>query len=174
MLKDKGVEEFVAAAKFVKVKAPHWRMVLVGASGYDNPSVVKQTQLRSWHDSGDVEYLGHVEDMLPLFCEAAIVCLPSYREGMPKVLLEAAAAGCAVVTTDVTGCREAILPGITGELVPVCDVEKLSEALLSLIGSKTKRSLYGVAGQALAAEQFSLDMVVTKTMAIYEELLTDG
>ena len=95
-----------------------------------------------------------------------------YREGMPKVLLRPPPQ-VVVVTTDVTGC-EAIWPGITGELVPVRDVEKLSEALLSLIGSKTKRSLYGVAGQALAAEQFSLDMVVTKTMAIYEELLTDG
>ena len=174
MLKDKGVEEFVVAAKFVKTKAPQWRLVLVGAAGYGNPSAITKTQLRAWEDNGDVEYLGHIEDMLPLFVKAAIVCLPSYREGMPKALLEAAAAGCAVVTTDVTGCREAILPGITGDLVPARDPEKLSQALLLLIENRLKRGAYGTAGQVFAAEHFSIDSVVAKTMKIYEELLRDG
>lgn len=130
--------------------------------------------MRAWEDEGDIEYLGHIEDMLPLLLEAAIVCLPSYREGMPKALLEAAAAGCAVVTTDVTGCREAILPGITGDLVPARDPEKLSQALLLLIENRVKRGAYGAAGQVLAAEHFSIDSVVAKTMVIYEELLRDG
>lgn len=174
MLKDKGVEEFVAAAKFVKKKAPQWRLVLAGAAGYDNPSAIMKAQLRAWDDDGDVEYLGHIEDMLPLLLKAAIVCLPSYREGMPKALLEAAAAGCAVVTTDVTGCREAILPGITGDLVPARDPQKLSQALLLLIENRAKRGAYGAAGQVLAAEHFSIDSVVAKTMAIYEELLEYG
>lgn len=174
MLKDKGVEEFVMAAEIVKAKAPCWRLVLVGAADYDNPSAITQAQLRAWADKGDIEYLGHVDDMLPLFRQAAIVCLPSYREGMPKALLEAAAAGCAVVTTDVTGCRGAILPGVTGDLVPARDAKTLSQALLALIENTVRRGNYGAAGQVLAAEHFSIDSVITETMGLYRELSRDG
>lgn len=171
LLKDKGVEEFVAAARRLKAEAPDWRFVLVGAAGYDNPSAIGMAQLQAWQAEGCIEWLGHVDDMTPLFRDAAIVCLPSYREGMPKALLEAAAAGCAVVTTDVTGCREAIEPGVTGDLVPVRDSEALAKALSSLFKDESLRKAYGVKGQERASAMFSIASVVSQTVQIYKGLL---
>jgi glycosyltransferase involved in cell wall biosynthesis len=172
MLKDKGVEEFIEAARLIKDAAPDWRFVLAGAAGYDNPSSVSAAHLQAWQAEGYVEWLGHVNNMTSLFRESAIVCLPSYREGMPKALLEAAAAGCAVVTSDVTGCREAIQPGVTGDLVPVRNSVALADAILSLIKDESRRQEYGKNGQARAIALFSLDSVVSQTMKIYEELLS--
>jgi glycosyltransferase involved in cell wall biosynthesis len=171
MLKDKGVEEFVEAARRIKAVAPDWRFVLAGAAGYDNPSSIRDDQLQSWQAEGCVEWLGHVNDIVPLFREAAIVCLPSYREGMPKALLEAAAAGCAVVTTDVTGCREAVEAGVTGDLVPVRNINALEETLLSLMQDESRRRVYGANGQERARALFSIDSVVTQTIKIYKDLL---
>lgn len=171
MLKDKGVEEFVEAARLLKEIAPDWRFVLAGAAGYDNPSAIGVAQLQAWQVEGCIEWLGHVNDMTPLFREAAIVCLPSYREGMPKVLLEAAAAGCAVVTTDVTGCREAVEPGVTGDLVPVRDSGALANMLLSLIKDEQRRQGYGVKGQERAKALFSVESVISQTLDIYKGVL---
>ena len=173
MLKDKGVLEFVEAARQVKRMEPAWRLVLAGAAGYDNPSAISEAELRGWCRDGSVEWLGHVENMVPLFKEAAIVCLPSYREGMPKSLLEAAAAGCAVITTDVTGCREAIERGVTGDLVPARDMLSLSKAILSLIKDNTRRIAYGIKGRERAVALYSLDIVVTQTLDIYKGLIND-
>jgi glycosyltransferase involved in cell wall biosynthesis len=172
MLKDKGVEEFVEAARRIKAVEPDWRFVLAGAAGYDNPSSVRDDQLQSWQAEGCVEWLGHVHNMIPLFKESAIVCLPSYREGMPKALLEGAAAGCAVVTTDVPGCREAVEAGVTGDLVPVRNIEALADTLLSLIKDKSRRHAYGTNGQERARALFSVGSVVTQTMKIYKDLLS--
>lgn len=172
VLKDKGIEEFVKAARRIKALAPDWRFVLAGAAGYDNPSSIDAAQLQTWQAEGCVEWLGHVNDMTPLFRESAIVCLPSYREGMPKALLEAAAAGCAVVTTDVTGCREAVKPGVTGDLVPVRNSDALADAILSLIKDEPRRQAYGTKGQMRARSLFSIDSVVSQTMNIYEELFS--
>jgi glycosyltransferase involved in cell wall biosynthesis len=173
MLKDKGIEDFVKAARRIKAAAPDWRFVLAGAAGYDNPSSIGEAQLQTWQAEGCVEWLGHVNDMTSLFRESAIVCLPSYREGMPKALLEAAAAGCAVVTTDVTGCREAVEPGVTGDLVPVRDCNALADVILSLINDESRRRFYGAKGQERARAMFSVDSVVCQTMKIYEELFNN-
>jgi glycosyltransferase involved in cell wall biosynthesis len=171
MLKDKGVEEFVEAARRIKALEPDWRFVLAGAAGYDNPSSIGVAQLQYWQTEGCVEWLGHVNDMAPLFRESAIVCLPSYREGMPKALLEAAAAGCAVVTTDVTGCREAIEAGFTGDLVPLRNIDALTNTLLSLMQDEPRRLVYGTKGQERAMALFSVDSVVSQTIKIYKDLL---
>lgn len=173
MLKDKGVEEFVEAARRIKAQAPDWRFVLAGAAGYDNPSSIGEAQLQSWQTEGCVEWLGHVNDMVPLFRDSAIVCLPSYREGMPKALLEAAAAGCSVVTTDVTGCREAVEVGVTGDLVPVRNIDALANTLLSLMKNEKRRHAYGVYGQERARALFSVKSVVRRTVNIYGELLNE-
>lgn len=171
MLRDKGVEEFVEAARRIKVVKPDWRFVLAGAGGYDNPSSIEDAQLQAWQAEGIVEWLGHVNDMISLFRESAIVCLPSYREGMPKALLEAAAAGCAVVTTNVTGCREAVDPGVTGDLVPVRNIDALVATLLALIKDEPRRNAYGAKGQQRARALFSVGSVVNQTMKIYKDLL---
>ena len=174
MLRDKGVAEYVDAIRRIKKHVPDWRFVLAGAADYHNPSSVPVEQIEQWQHEGLVDWLGHVENMVTYYTDASIVCLPSYREGMPKALLEAAAAGCAVITTDAVGCREAILPGVTGELVPVRDVERLSEAILGLINDKKRREAYGVAGMQLAKSRYGIDAVISSTLDIYEDLLNVG
>ena len=171
MLLDKGVVEFVEAVRAVKTSAPEWCFVLAGAADYYNPSSIKREQIEAWQREGLIEWLGHVEDITPWFIQASIVCLPSYREGMPKSLLEAAAAGCAVVTTNTTGCREAIITGETGDLVPVRDSVALAAALLALIHDRARRERYGHAGQKLAIDRYGLDAVVEQTLGIYQSLL---
>jgi glycosyltransferase involved in cell wall biosynthesis len=171
MLLDKGVVEFVQAARTLKAVRPEWRFVLAGAADYHNPSSVQREEIELWYREGIIEWLDHVDDIVPWFVQASIVCLPSYREGMPKALLEAAAAGCAVVTTDTTGCREAIIPGETGDLVPVRDSAALATALLSLITDRSRRERYGYAGQRLAKARFGLNSVIDQTLDIYKMLL---
>ncbi len=109
--------------------------------------------------------------MHDVFERARIVCLPSYREGMPKGLLEAAAAGCAVVTTDAVGCREAIVPGHTGDLVPVRDPVALADTLGRLMADAERILRYGEAGRSLARERFDVQAVIAKTLGIYDVLL---
>ncbi len=174
MLVDKGLIEFVEAARLLKGCMHGWRFVLAGAADYQNPSSVPRQQIEDWQAEGLVDWLGHVKDMTPLFRTASIVCLPSYREGMPKSLLEAAAAGCAVITTDTTGCREAILPGETGDLVPVHDCKALADALLSLINDRKRRERYGYAGRRLATSRFDVNAVTNHTLEIYEELIKNA
>lgn len=174
MLVDKGVLEFIEAARRLKPIVGSWRFVLAGAADYKNPSSISTAQVEAWVAEGIVEWRGHIEhadDMVALYAQASIVCLPSYREGMPKCLLEAAAAGCAVVTTDAVGCRESILPGETGDLVPIRDSAALATALLSLINDADRRRRYGIRGQQLAADRFGIDAVVAATLNIYKELL---
>jgi glycosyltransferase involved in cell wall biosynthesis len=172
MLKDKGVLEFVEAARQLRAVAPDWQFILAGAAGYDNPTAISEVDLHQWEAAGIVKWLGHVDNMLPLFQDASIVCLPSYREGMPKALLEAAAAGCAVVTTDVPGCREAIVSGVTGDLVPVRNSDALADTLLSLMNDVQRRKKYGEKGQERAKSLFSVDSVVSQTLRIYEGFIS--
>lgn len=174
MIRDKGVVEFIKAAQSIHVDAPEWRFLLAGAADYKNPSAISAEEMENWQREGAIEWLGHVDDMSAWFARAAIVCLPSYREGMPKALLEAAAAGCAVVTTDVTGCREAIVDGETGDLVPVRDTEALSKTLLALMRDEERRIRYGINGQKRARERFSIDAVVEQTFNIYQEILKNA
>jgi len=171
MLLDKGVIEFVEASCIVKRMVPSWAFILAGAAGYDNPSAITEDRLVAFQNSGCIHWLRHVDDIIALYRDAAIVCLPSYREGMPKALLEAAAAGCAIVTTDVIGCREAIDDGVTGDLVPARDVNALADAMISLINDQQRRISYGIKGQERARNFYSIDSVILQTISIYNELL---
>ncbi|MDP4299848.1 glycosyltransferase family 4 protein [Leptothrix discophora] len=170
LLADKGVHEFVAACRRLREACPGWRFMLAGSADYQNPSAISRDQAQAWHDEGVIEWAGHVADMPGLLAQTSIVCLPSYREGMPKSLLEAAAAGCAVITTDTTGCREAIIPGETGDLVPARDADALADALLQLIRDPARRHRYGVAGRQLAIDRFSIESVIATTLATYSDL----
>ena len=172
MLRDKGIEEFVAAAQKVKRVEPTWCFILAGAADYDNPTAILEYTLHNWQKAGIVEWLGHVDDMVSLYRKASIVCLPSYREGMPKALLEAAAASCAVVTTDTTGCRDAIEANVTGDLVPTHDSDKLATTILALIRDDDRRKRYGINGRKRAIDFFSIGSVTDKTLEIYSELLS--
>jgi glycosyltransferase involved in cell wall biosynthesis len=167
MLRDKGVQEFVDAARALKQSHPDWRFVLAGAADYANPSAFSIGQLQAWVEEGIVEWWDYQADMPAVYRKTAIVCLPSYREGMPKCLLEAAAAGKPVVTTDVIGCREAIVPGETGLLVPVRDAVALRDALRSLMEDANLRRRMGEGGRQLAQQRFSIDAVIDRVLAIY-------
>lgn len=167
ILRDKGIEEFVNAARILKQRGITWRFVLVGAADYANPSAIPIASIKAWTSEGVVEWWGHRENMIEVYEMAGIVCLPSYREGMPKCLLEAAAAGRPVVTTDVTGCREAILSGITGEMVPVRDANALADALGVLINDPARRARYGSAGRHLAIQRYGIESVIDQTLKIY-------
>ncbi len=174
MVADKGIFEFVGAARIIKKNFPNWKFVLAGAADYKNPSAVDFNLIHSWQDEGLLEWTGHVEDISILFGKASIVCLPSYREGMPKALLEAAAAGCAIVTTDVIGCREAIVNSKTGDLVKVQNIESLSNALLSLINDRKKRERYGQSGRKLAIKNYGMQKVIDRTLDIYQDLILNA
>ncbi len=174
MLVDKGVMDFVDAVSQIKDRAPEWTFVLAGAADHANPTSIPEKTIKSWEEKGLVKWLGHVTDMAPLFAQASIVCLPSYREGMPKALLEAAAAGCAVVTTDTIGCREAVLPGESGDLVPVRNSHALAQALLLLINDDARRRRYAVAGRNMAIAKFDVTAVVSTILGIYDEMLQKG
>lgn len=168
LLTDKGVREFVQAAKILRTEGCTWRFVLAGAADGPNPAAIASTQVTAWVEEGIVEWWGHCSDMPATFRHAGIVCLPSYREGMPKALLEAAAAGKPVVTTDAIGCREAIIPGESGLLVPVADADALAKALQRLIADAELRDRFGRRGRQLAVERFSDQQVVEQVMAIYD------
>lgn len=171
MLWDKGVGEFIEAAKQLKSLMPKWRFILAGAADYQNPTSVPIGLLEGLNAKKIIEWVGHVDDMTPYFSEASIVCLPSYREGMPKCLLEGAAAGCAIVTTDAVGCREAILPDVSGLLVPVGDGDALKNALYFLMNNRDLRESFGRSGRQLAIDKFGLDAVIKSTLSIYRDLL---
>jgi glycosyltransferase involved in cell wall biosynthesis len=118
MLWDKGIQEYVDAARRLRADGVDVRCVLVGKPDPSNPSAIPERQLRDWDDSGVIEWWGHRADMPAVLAEANIACLPSYREGLPTILIEAAAAGLPLVATDVPGCREVVREGRNGLLVP--------------------------------------------------------
>ena len=171
LLSDKGVHEFVQAARLLKLRNSHARFVLVGTVDPANPASIAQAELDAWLDEGVVECWGHRSDMPQVMATARVVVLPSYREGLPKVLLEAAACGRAVVTTDVPGCRDAIDPGVTGLLVPVCNAVALADELEGLINDPVRCQAMGDAGRALAERAFDVRQVVAEHLRIYLELI---
>lgn len=171
MLWDKGVQEFVDAAKNLKQLMPEWRFILAGAADYDNPTCVPKSLLEQFNRENIIEWVGHLENIDPYFAKASIVCLPSYREGMPKSLLEGAAAGCAIVTTYAVGCREAILPNVTGFLVPIANSNELTRALHTLMNNRELREQFGRSGRELAISKFSLNAVINANLAIYREMI---
>lgn len=171
MLWDKGVREFVEAARLVRDKGQRARFVLVGGIDEENPSAVPGEQILAWQNEGTVEWWGHQNDMHEVLPKGHIVVLPSYREGLPKVLLEAAACGRPIITTDVPGCREVVRHGENGLLVRAREVEGLATAIEKLIQDSQLRRAYGERGREMAVEQFSIDMVVRQTLEVYRSLL---
>lgn len=167
MLRDKGVVEFAEAAARLRAAGRTARFVLVGGIDRGNPAGLDERDLTVLVARTGVEWWGHRTDMPAVLAAAHIVCLPSYREGMPKVLLEAAAAGRAVVTTDVPGCRDAVRPGRTGELVPARDSAALERALGDLLADPARVAALGRGGRALAEAEFGVQRVVEAVFDVY-------
>jgi len=171
LLWDKGVGEFVEAARRLRSRGAKARFVLVGAPDPDNPAAVPEGDLRQWEDEGVVEWWGHRQEMQKVLPQAHVVCLPSYREGLPKVLLEAMACGRAVVTCDVPGCRDAVIHEHNGLLVPARDVEALVQAIGRLLEEALLRRRFGTTGRERVEQLFSTERVARETLAVYRELL---
>lgn len=171
MLKDKGVLEFVAAARALRHAGIAARFALVGAPDPENPASVSRAEIDAWVREGIVEDWGWRDDMPEVFRSAHVICLPSYREGLPKVLLEAAAAGRAVVATDVPGCRDAVRHGVTGLLVPVRDEKSLAAAIRQLLVDEDQRNRFGANARMWAESEFAVERIIAQTLALYEELV---
>lgn len=167
ILWDKGVQEFVDAAKKLKEKNLRARFALVGKVDDGNPSSVSYDQMTQWQKEGFVELWGWQEDIVTVFTISNIVCLPSYREGLPKILLEAASCGRPIVTTDVAGCREIVEDGVNGLLVPARDSEALANALEKLVLNPDLCVEMGKAGRKLVKEKFASEIVNELTYEVY-------
>lgn len=170
LLRDKGVLEFVEAARLLKREGANVRMRLVGGIDAGNPASVTQADVQAWQEEGIIEALGERQDIADLYAASHIAVLPSYREGLPRSLIEAAACGRAVVTTDVPGCRDAIEPDVTGLLVPARDARALAEAIGRLASDAALRQRMGAAGRLLAEREFDIDDVCRKHVEIYQTL----
>ena len=171
LLWDKGVAVFVEAAARVKRAHPDVRMILVGSGDPGSPASIPDAQLQQWAESGVIEWWGQRHDMPDILANATLVCLPSfYREGIPRVLIEAAACGRPIVTTDSPGCREIVRHGENGLLIPVKDAERLAQAISQLLDDRDLRERMAKAGRARAEAEFGTELVVARTLAVYDEL----
>jgi glycosyltransferase involved in cell wall biosynthesis len=173
LLKDKGVNDFVNASKIVNKFKLRARFVIYGDIDLSNPSSINQEQLSKWEKESDIELRGfnaHMEEVIPT---ALIVALPSYREGFPKVLIEAAACGRAVVTTNVPGCRDAIVNNVTGILIPKKDSYALANSISFLLDNPVYCKELGKNGRKRAEKLFSIKKVTSKHMDIYRDLLLE-
>lgn len=170
MLRDKGVIEFVTAARSMKKRGIAARFALVGDVD-ENRAGISESTLYHWDKEGAVEWWGHRMDMVAVMQGATVVVLPSYREGLPKVLLEAAACAKPVVTTDVPGCRDAIEPDRTGLLVPVRDATRLASAVRRILGNRQMQHSFGQAGRRMVLDRFSVDAICKQTLRVYNELI---
>jgi glycosyltransferase involved in cell wall biosynthesis len=171
LLWDKGVGEFVEAARILKREGAVARFILAGEGDNHNPMSIPDSKLGAWHEEGQVEWWRWRSNMPAVFADSHIVCLPSYREGMPKVLIEAASCGRPIVTTDAPGCREIVIDGENGILVPIKDVDALARAIRELLDSPDLRLRMGLAGRQLVKRKFSLATVVNETLAVYESMI---
>ena len=170
LLWHKGVGEYVAAARLLRQRGVAARFLLAGEPDPANPASIPAAQIKEWALEASVEFLGQVEDVPGLLAGSHIVCLPSHREGLPKSLIEAAAAGRAIVTTDVPGCRAVVRDGDNGLLVRVRNPDALADGLERLIADPDLRQAMGARGRARAEREFSLDLVIGQTLALYREV----
>ena len=171
MIWDKGIREFVEAAKKIRESDVKARFALIGNNDPGNPTSIPFDQLTQWQKEGNVEWWGWQEDVPTVISMSHIVCLPSYREGLPKILIEAASCGRPIITTDVPGCREVVTEGVNGYLVPAKDSRALTFALLKLINDPEARERMGKASREIAVQRFSNEIVNKEIYDIYEKAL---
>lgn len=167
LLADKGVYEYIAAAQISQQRNEGVIWQIAGSTDAGNPASLTREQITDWHKAGVVQWLGEQTDIAGLYQQAHIAVLPSYREGLPKSLIEAAACGRAVVTTDVPGCRDAIEANVTGLLVPAKDAQALADAVADLANNQTKRQQFGRAGRDLAERAFDINTVIDSHLRLY-------
>jgi len=173
MLWDKGVGEFVESATALKQQGIDADFLLVGSVDSGNPESISAKQLEEWNRSGVVKWLGERADIAQLLAESHIAVLPSYREGLPKSLIESAAIGRPIITTNVPGCREVVKEGGNGFLVPARDSEKLAATIKRLIDNPKLLTTMGKKSRLMAEQEFSIQKVTSKTLALYSKIGSD-
>jgi glycosyltransferase involved in cell wall biosynthesis len=171
MLWDKGVGTAVEAARLLRDAGTPLRLALVGPTDPGNPANIPEATLQGWVAEGCVEWWGFQEDMRAVYAQAALVLLPSLGEGVPTVLIEAAACGRAIVTTNVAGCRDVVQDGQTGLLVPPTNPPALAAALQRLAGDPALRRQLASAGRAQAVARFSTTQINRETLNVYQRLV---
>lgn len=171
LLWDKGLAEYVSAARQLRSQGRAIEFLLAGDPDPGNPASVPEATVRQWVQEGVLQWLGHVEDMPALFCRVDVVVLPSYREGLPKGLIEAGASGCALVTTDVPGCREVVTDGVDGLLVPVRESQGLAQAILRLHQDAALRIRLGQGARERVLREHEVGAVNARTLAVYREVM---
>lgn len=173
LLWDKGVGEFVEAARQLRSRWPEARFVLLGRIDPSNPAAIRQDEVDRWVRGGIIEWWGHCEHrmMASFLAKAHVVVLPSYREGLPLALAEAAAVGRACITTDVAGCRDTVRDGDTGWLVPARSAAELARALEHALTDPAEAERRGRLAASFARERFGVESVIAQTLGVYRELL---
>lgn len=175
LLWDKGVKEYVDAARVLTSSCEEAEFLIAGEPDDGNPAAVQQRNIDEWSAEHVIKALGHVDDMRALLQSVDIVVLPTnYGEGVPRILLEAAATGLPMVATDVAGCREIVLDGVTGYLVPPKSHDHLASAIIKLIKNNVLREALGRGARAKAVEEFNEEDVIRHTIDVYRELLATG
>ncbi|MDN3679435.1 glycosyltransferase family 4 protein [Vibrio tapetis subsp. quintayensis] len=168
MLKDKGAREFIEAARILKHRHVDVVMKMVGGVDDENISSLKEAELTAAHNDGVIEFLGHRTDVKEIYQQADIACLPSYREGLPKSLIEAASCGLAIVTSDTPGCRQLIdINAPNGLLVPVKQAENLADAIQTLVEDDALRQSFGVRSREIAEEKYDYSSVLASFDTLY-------
>lgn len=173
LLWDKGIGEFVEAADRLREKGFPARFVVIGQSDPENPGSIPGERIDAWRKGGAVEFWGQRTDVADILRRAAIACLPSYREGLPKVLLEAAACGLPIVATNVPGCREVVVEGVNGYLIAPRDSEALAASLETLLAQPALRRRFGRESRRIVMEHFTEDDVDRRTLKLYRTILTE-
>ncbi|QIN62822.1 N,N'-diacetylbacillosaminyl-diphospho-undecaprenol alpha-1,3-N-acetylgalactosaminyltransferase [Caballeronia sp. SBC1] len=172
LLWDKGIAEYVHAARLLKSEGRNVRCILAGSPDPGNPASVDEASLQGWIKEGLVEWLGHVSDMPKLFAQTDVAVLPSYREGLPKSMIEAAACALPLIITDAPGCREVVsINGEEGLVVPVGDGNALADAIRLLDDDRALARKLGRAARQKALHEFDERIVIERTLAVYRELL---
>ncbi len=171
LLWDKGIAEYARAAELLKAEGRAIDFLLAGSPDPGNPAAVPENIVRGWVNAGVLQWLGHVDDMPALFRSVDVVVLPSYREGLPKGLIEAAATEKALITTDAPGCRDVVDHERNGLLVPIRDAQALAHAIARLADDSALRARLAVAARIRALEEFDERLVIQRTLDVYRELL---
>jgi len=171
LLWDKGVREYVEAARQLKAAGLTIEFLLAGSPDPGNPAAVPVDTVRAWNDAGLITALAHVDDMPHWLHQVDLAVLPSYREGMPRSLIEAAACGLPIVTTDAPGCREIVQQGVNGMLVPCRDAKALADAIRFMHDHPAERARMGAAGRERVLREFDEKIVLAKTLDVYRELM---
>ncbi|MFA7586643.1 MAG: glycosyltransferase family 4 protein [Novosphingobium sp.] len=158
LLGDKGIREYVSAARSIRQDYDNVVFDLVGGTD-PNPDAIPQDEVQGWHDSGDIRWLGHLSDVRSALADCHVYVLPSYREGTPRTVLEAMSTGRAIITTDAPGCRETVVDGVNGFLVPVREVEALASAMRQFLDCPSLAPGMGTQSHNIAEEKYDVHKV---------------